>query len=67
MANYGYSYLLPEAVSVTPEKFLELRLFFPDIQVLKIIPPTPEKNDFGRILILASSIKDGYTANFGKL
>lgn len=57
MANYEFSYASSEAILVTPEKYLELRSFFPDIQVLKIIPPSAAKNDFGKILVLASSMR----------
>ncbi len=62
MINYEYSYTAPETISVTPEKYLELRSFFPDIKVLKIIPPGLDKNDFGQILVLASSMKKGVYA-----
>lgn len=57
MASYEFSYSSPETVSVTPEKFLELRSFCPEIKAIRIIPPSLEHNDYGQILVLASSMK----------
>lgn len=57
MANYEFSYSSPETVSVTPEEFLELKSFCPEIKAIRIIPPSSEDNDYGQIIVLASSMK----------
>ena len=66
MQNYGFSYIRPDAVPVTPEKYLELRQLYPGLRVLRIVPPSPEGDDYGRILILASSMKRELAENAGQ-
>jgi len=63
MNNYGYTYLPPETIQVTPEKFLELKSLYPNLKTLGIIPPSIDFNDYGKILILASSLSSEYSSN----
>lgn len=55
MPNYDFNYASPDEKSVTPEKFLELKAVLPDLKVINIIPPTFDKNDFGRIIVSTSN------------
>ncbi len=58
MANYEFTYASPDEKSVTPEKFLELKAVLPNLKVIDIIPPTFDKNDFGRIIVSTSDEKE---------
>ena len=53
MNNYEFSYKSSDSISVTPEEYLKLKSSCSNIQVLKIIPPSLAKDDYGQIVIVS--------------